>query len=139
MIGGLRLDRVGAALRLLRIRGGRRQCQVAVAAGITKAMLSAYETGKRLPSLKTLGPLLDALDADLADLHQALVAARQEDVVVARPARSDRDHAYPAQAPEEFEISEEEEALAEILRGFHRLLRHLHRDGRAARLASKNR
>lgn len=150
MTDSARLDGMGRALRLLRLRRGRRQYQVAAAAGITKAMLSAYETGKRLPSLKTLGNLLDALEADLADLHHALVAGRQEDAVLARPAPADRDRPYPSPAGEGFEIKEavdvcavlgvqgplpasEEEALGEMLHGFHRLLRHFHREWRAAR------
>ena len=45
---------------------------MADAAGITKAMLSAYETGKQKPSLDTLEKILAALDGDLNDLHNAL-------------------------------------------------------------------
>ena len=141
------LDSVGRALRLLRLRRGRRQYEVAAAAEITKAMLSAYETGKRQPSLKTLGSLLDALEADLADLHRALVAGRQEDAVL-----TDRhlDRPYPAPIDEGSEISEavdlqavlgvsgplpaaEEEALTEMLHGFHRLLRYFHLEWRRRR------
>jgi len=144
-----RLDGVGRALRLLRLRRGRRQYEVANAAEITKAMLSAYETGKRQPSLKTLGSLLDALDADLADLHRALVAGRQEDAVL-DGRRREPDRPYPAPIDEGSEISEavdvrsvlgisgplpapEEEALTEMLHGFHRLLRHFHLEWRRRR------
>src|SRR6185369_7809945 len=63
---------LGRALRWLRDRQGKRQYQVADAAGITKAMLSAYETGKQKPSLVTLEKILAALDGDLNDLHNAL-------------------------------------------------------------------
>src|SRR6188472_1233818 len=63
---------LGRALRWLRDRQGKRQYQVADAAGITKAMLSAYETGKQKPSLDTLEKILTALECDLNDLHKAL-------------------------------------------------------------------
>src|SRR5215217_7445598 len=62
---------LGRALRWLRDRQGKRQYQVADAAGITKAMLSAYETGKQKPSLDTLEKILGALNGDLNDLHNA--------------------------------------------------------------------
>ena len=68
-------EAVGAALRYLRQHGGARsvkQKDVAARAGITKGMLSSYETGKQEPSLPTLGRLLDALGADLARLQWAL-------------------------------------------------------------------
>ena len=69
---------LGPALRRLRMHRGLRQYEAARAAGVTKAMLSAYETGKRNPSIRTLDGLLAALDASLGDLHLALVADRRE-------------------------------------------------------------
>jgi transcriptional regulator with XRE-family HTH domain len=53
---------IGAALRRLRERRGARQNRIADLAGITKGMLSAYETGRQCPSLPTLVSLLQALD-----------------------------------------------------------------------------
>ncbi len=146
---GGRLEGIGRALRLLRLRSGRRQFEVAAAAEITKAMLSAYETGKRQPSLKTLGALLDALDADLADLHRALAAGAHEDSLLGGEPEADRPYPPPVD-PTGFEIAEgidvhrvlgltgrlpaaEEEALAEMLAGFHRLLRYFHREWRLRR------
>lgn len=41
-------------------------------AGITRAMLSAYERGSREPSLTTLTKILDALAVDFAGLQKAL-------------------------------------------------------------------
>jgi len=35
-------------------------------------MMSAYERGRRLPSLRTLDRLLGALGADLGTLHQSI-------------------------------------------------------------------
>jgi len=137
---------LGAALRRLRVHRDLKQYQTAAAAGITKAMLSAYETGKRRPSLKTLGRLLEALDADLGDLHRALVAERHGDALFGRGRRG-ADDAYPPGPPEAgLEVAEppdvyrvlgtrrrlpaaEEVALAEMLSGFHNLLRYLHRHG----------
>lgn len=63
---------LGSALRWLRWRRHRTQGEVAHSAGITRAMLSAYETGKQLPSLDSLGRLLVALGIDLVHLHEAL-------------------------------------------------------------------
>jgi transcriptional regulator with XRE-family HTH domain len=63
---------LGPALRWLRERQGRKQYRVADDAGITKGMLSAYETGRQRPSLETLDKLLETLRADLNDLHNAL-------------------------------------------------------------------
>ena len=66
------LSGFGHALRWMRDRHSRKQYQVAKAAGITKGMLSAYETGRQKPSLDTLGKLLETLGCDLYDLHNAL-------------------------------------------------------------------
>ncbi|HEX2254451.1 MAG TPA: helix-turn-helix transcriptional regulator [Thermoanaerobaculia bacterium] len=72
------LDRLGPALRRLRKKRDMKQYEVADAAGVTKAMLSAYETGKRRPSIRTLESLLEAMRASLGDLHMALVAEQRE-------------------------------------------------------------
>ncbi|HYL04707.1 MAG TPA: helix-turn-helix transcriptional regulator [Thermoanaerobaculia bacterium] len=66
------LTGLGQALRWLRERQARKQYQVASSAGITKGMLSAYETGRQRPSLETLDKLLETLGCDLNDLHNAL-------------------------------------------------------------------
>ena len=142
---------LGAALRRLRVHRDLKQYETAAAAGITKAMLSAYETGKRRPSLKTLGRLLEALDADLGDLHRALVTERYGDALFGRGGRPADDASYPTPASTAapgsgFEVAEppdvygvlgtrrrlaaaEEVAFSEMLRGFHNLLRYLHRHG----------
>ena len=67
---------LGKALRLLRVRQSRRQNNVAASAGVTKAMLSSYETGVRLPSIPSLGAILAALEDDLHDLQDALDEVR---------------------------------------------------------------
>lgn len=63
---------LGQALRWLRERQARKQYRVADSAGITKGMLSAYETGRQRPSLESLEKLLETLGCDLNDLHNAL-------------------------------------------------------------------
>jgi transcriptional regulator with XRE-family HTH domain len=62
----------GKALRLLRSRRHLTQTVVAETAGITKAMLSAYERGTHLPSLPSLAPVLNVLHGDLHDLQDVL-------------------------------------------------------------------
>jgi transcriptional regulator with XRE-family HTH domain len=140
---------LGRALRWLRERQLKRQYQVAEGAGITKAMLSAYETGKQKPSLDTLEKILDALFCDLNDLHNALqiINGRPERM---RNAGADRDHLHPGGErpaagqpldPSLYQIlgteeplpAQEEQAMSEMLGGFHKLLRYLH--GRLPRAA----
>ena len=78
---------LGRSLRWLRDRQGKRQYQVADAAGITKAMLSAYETGKQKPSLDTLEKILLALECDLNDLHNALQIVNERPEAIRRGQR----------------------------------------------------
>src|SRR5262249_31816307 len=139
---------LGRALRWLRDRQAKRQYQVADAAGITKAMLSAYETGKQKPSLDTLEKILTALECDLNDLHNALQIVNERPEAIRRA--SSRDSAWPGQRrdlqdatraggesgppPNVYNIlgierplpALEEQALSEMLHGFHKLVRYLH-------------
>ena len=137
---------LGRALRWLRDRQGKRQYQVADTAGITKAMLSAYETGKQKPSLDTLEKILAALECDLNDLHNALQIVNERPEAIRRA--SGRDVAWPGQRrdlhegtggegsppPNVYNIlginrplpAMEEQALSEMLHGFHKLVRYLH-------------
>lgn len=135
-------DGLGRSLRWLRERQLKRQYQVAEGAGITKAMLSAYETGKQKPSLDTLEKILDALVCDLNDLHNALqiVNGRPEKMRSAgagrEPWRAPGDKSAEGMGfdPNLYEIlgvdeplpQPEEQALSEMLGGFHKLLRYLH-------------
>jgi transcriptional regulator with XRE-family HTH domain len=137
------LNGLGPALRWLRDRRGKKQYQVAGDAGITKGMLSAYETGRQRPSLETLDKILATLECDLNHLHNALqiVNGRPESLIQS----SDRSNLpsalagfsetsadrggsllYRALNLEERLPAEEERALAEMLEGFHRLLRYMH-------------
>lgn len=78
------LSNLGPALRRLRMKRGLRQYEAADAADITKAMLSAYETGKRRPSVRTLDRLLAGLDAHLGDLYRAMAEDRRAAEIKAR-------------------------------------------------------
>jgi len=134
-------DGLGRSLRWLRERQVKRQYQVAAGAGITKAMLSAYETGKQKPSLDTLEKILDALVCDLNDLHNALqiVNGRPERMRSAgaggdpwRVAGTAGEGAlsgpglYEILGAEEPLPQQEEQAMSEMLGGFHKLLRYMH-------------
>ncbi len=151
---------LGRSLRWLRDRQGKRQYQVADTAGITKAMLSAYETGKQKPSLDTLEKILEALGGDLSDLHSALQIVNERPVTARRPESMNPSGwasawrgAMPPTGPEagpKVDVyrtlgidrplpEEEERALGEMLAGFHRLLRFLHRAGSLAEAVDEDR
>ncbi len=130
---------LGRALRWLRERQNKRQYQVADAAGITKAMLSAYETGKQKPSLETLEKILRALDCDLNDLHNALQIVNDRPEALRRsgtlredwlPARLEQQGGgvdlYLILGLDRQLPAEDEQALREMLEGFHKLIRYLH-------------
>lgn len=133
---------LGRALRWLRDRQGKRQYQVADAAGITKAMLSAYETGKQKPSLDTLEKILDALDCTLNDLHNSLQIVNERPEAIRRPGGRDSGWTRPAQdmfggertGSDVYHVLGinrpippiEEQALSEMLQGFHKLVRYFH-------------
>jgi transcriptional regulator with XRE-family HTH domain len=68
---------LGTALRFLRARQGLTQGVVAARAKLTKAMLSSYEIGSKLPSFQSLASILEALNRDFHDLQEALDEIRQ--------------------------------------------------------------
>jgi transcriptional regulator with XRE-family HTH domain len=131
------LDGLGQALRWLRDRHNRKQYQVAEAAGITKGMLSAYETGRQKPSLETLDKLLGTLGCTLHDLHNAI------EIVNGRPAVG-RTPILPSHSaigrwsdrgfPDLYSVlghnnplpPDLERAFAQLLDGFHQLVRYMH-------------
>jgi HTH-type transcriptional regulator / antitoxin HipB len=137
------LEGLGRSLRWLRDRQSKRQYQVAEGAGITKAMLSAYETGKQKPSLDTLEKILVALDCDLSDLHDALQIVNERPEAMRRATMRDagwsgrRDGEPFSDEGSEVNVyrvlglnrplaPQAEAALAEMLGGFHKWLRYLH-------------
>lgn len=140
------MNGLGQALRWLRDRQGKKQYQVADAAGITKGMLSAYETGRQRPSLETLEKILDTLGCDLNDLHNAIqiVNGRPEQMKKKGEGVGDEEGAPEASSGRpgpggggRVDIGrilgtrgpiapEEERALSAMLEGFHSFLRYLH-------------
>ena len=137
------LNGLGQALRWLRDRQNKKQYQVADSAGITKGMLSAYETGRQRPSLETLEKILDTLGCDLNDLHNAIqiingrpeqmkrrgdgTGSEEEDEAPRASSggggRSEVQRLFGNREPLP---PEEERALGEMLDGFHKFLRYLH-------------
>ena len=135
------LNGLGQALRWLRERYGKKQYQVADAAGITKGMLSAYETGRQRPSIDTLEKVLSTLGCDLHDLHNALqivngrpqvLRNRQAEAAETsqRPDRPGRPDVYRTLGLTGPLPAGEEKAIAQILDGFHGLLRFIHQSAR---------
>jgi transcriptional regulator with XRE-family HTH domain len=127
-------DDLGRALRWLRDQRRKKQYEVAEAAGITKGMLCAYETGKQRPSLDTLDKLLTALGCGLLELHDALAlvngrlaplgaAAGQAPAAVSASGAGSGAYAHAGGGDE---LAEGAAApLGEMVRGFHHLVRHL--------------
>ncbi len=74
----LQPEGLGKALRFLRTQRGLTQVAVANQAGITKAMLSTYETGRCFPALQSLTAVLDALKCDFHGLQAAFLQVLRE-------------------------------------------------------------
>jgi transcriptional regulator with XRE-family HTH domain len=132
---GRAFEGLGKALRWIRQRQGKKQYELAEAAAITKAMLSSYENGKQRPALDTLERILDALEIDLDYLAYAIRMVRQDGERRASPAQR---AGYPSGSPlgpyldlertlglERRLEPGEEQAVAQMLEGFHNLLRYL--------------
>jgi transcriptional regulator with XRE-family HTH domain len=63
---------IAKALKLVRQSTGLRQIDVSERSGLSKAMVSAYEGGKALPSVLSLCRYLNAIGRDFGDLQDAL-------------------------------------------------------------------
>jgi transcriptional regulator with XRE-family HTH domain len=66
---------------LARLRGirGLKQCELAAASGVTKAMLSSWENSHSLPRLESLERVLNALGSDLRALESAMEVVASEE------------------------------------------------------------
>jgi|GEM_PF-447658 transcriptional regulator with XRE-family HTH domain len=82
-------DEVGKALRFLRKRRGMTQKSVAGGAGISKNLLSNWETGATAPSLGSLEKVMGVLDVDLLELYNTM------NLMTGRPFRETRPEALP--------------------------------------------
>lgn len=143
-------DGLGKALRWIRDKQGKKQYQVADTAGVTKAMLSAYETGKQKPSIETLEKVMAALKVDLADLFQAIeVVNERPRLRIVKPGDGlpSSSRLGAENGPETVDVHTvlgverampvaEEEAMQQMLEGFHLLLRHFHAAIQAGRWAN---
>ncbi len=58
-------ERAGHLLRRARVGAGMSQAELAFSAGVAQSVISAYEAGRRQPSLPTLAKLIDAAGCDL--------------------------------------------------------------------------
>lgn len=66
MVGGVVENRVaGDLLRLARAKAGLTQDQMAERAGVAQSLISAYENGRRQPTMPTLLRLVEAAGFDL--------------------------------------------------------------------------
>jgi transcriptional regulator with XRE-family HTH domain len=75
---------LGPALRLLRAtHAGLKQVQVAERTGIAQSRISHYESGRRIPDVRTLDRLLVCYGADVERLGRALEEVRGEGVAKA--------------------------------------------------------
>ena len=126
------LTGLGPALRWLRERQGKKQYNVADSAGITKGMLSAYETGRQRPSIETLGKILGTLGCSLLELHNAIQVIQGRPEAMWRPSEA----GAGAEAGESLDVRsllglgrpvhpEVERSFSQMLGGFHRFLRYL--------------
>lgn len=131
---GTAFEGLGKALRWIRQRQGKKQYEVAEAAGITKAMLSSYENGKQRPALDTLERILDALGIDLDYLAHSLRMVRQEGE--RRGERPPGRPAYGSPLGPYLDLERtlgldrrlepgEEQAVGQMLEGYHNLLRYI--------------
>ena len=78
------------ALLWLRLESGRSQRDIARAAGVSAAMLSDFERGKRMPTIHSLGKVLHALGAGPGELAEALSVVDRKDERPALTARAPR-------------------------------------------------
>lgn len=129
------LTGLGPALRWLRERQGKKQYNVADSAGITKGMLSAYETGRQRPSIETLDKILATLGCSLLELHNAIQVIQGRPEAMWRPGAGatgdgvseggvslDVRGLLGLAGPVQPEV---ERSFAQMLGGFHRFLRYL--------------
>lgn len=123
-----RFDNLGQALRTLRRERGYQQVDVARAAHVTASLLSSYETGRKSPSISTLGKILDALGVGLDELEAQLDRVNGRDPGGA--AEAQRARPVPGVDLARFLGRDDlppgaKQAFTEMVWGFQRVARHL--------------
>jgi DNA-binding XRE family transcriptional regulator len=115
-------DGLGPVLRELRVERGLTQVELAERSGVSKSMLSLYESAKQRPQLDTLERLLDSLEVGLGELAARLDQHRGSPGPVSKrrgPWRS------PGRGPVSGSLPGETVAAAtELLHGMADLLRY---------------
>ena len=81
----------GDAIKRARLRAGLTQHALAVRAGTSQATISAYESGRKQPSLETLDRILGAIGARLAVVRGRRRVRRPSRRELARAGRTLRD------------------------------------------------
>jgi transcriptional regulator with XRE-family HTH domain len=86
-------------IRAARLRAGLTQAALAERAGTSQATLSAYESGRKEPSVRTLGRILDAagarLTVELAMQRNGQILSDVISLAEALPSRHSPDLKYP--------------------------------------------
>lgn len=73
-------ENLPTALKLLRLKTGLKQREVAERAGITRSQLSAYERRRVMPRMESLLKVLEALGTDLRGLQRAVEALSKQNL-----------------------------------------------------------
>lgn len=123
-----RMDQLGTALKILREERSVTQRKVGEALGVGAAAVSAWERGKKTPSVRRLGQIADLLDLDLGHLDEALAVAqdRPPRASTAEPLQRDADPGQLGQlllgSPGLLAMSPAERALSDLLMSLRRLI-----------------
>ena len=75
-MGGI-FDHLHRVLTLLRVERGLQQNERAARAGVARAAMSRYETGKAKPTIDNLGKILEALQVDPVEFGEAVQRVRR--------------------------------------------------------------
>lgn len=70
-------DHLHRVLTLLRVERGLQQNELAARAGVARAAMSRYETGKAKPTIDNLGKILTALQVSPVDFGEAVERVRR--------------------------------------------------------------
>lgn len=136
-------DHLHRVLTLLRVERGLQQNELAARAGVARAAMSRYETGKAKPTIDNLGKILEALHVSPVEFGEAVERVhRRVDEGVEPPSRrlpsrrkSDGPRgAYLVLDLADFPQSGDLESLREVVSTARSTARYVHeRDGKAGK------